>query len=171
LKRLSTILLIGSAIGMAVFPVLRAEETSPEVLIGRARAVTLSPHFSREEITQALIDTLDAALMILPQADYAAEFRSRIGTVRDMLTKGALLEDKIRQYLGLSYKLVSGGQAWALPKELESAYREAEIMDRAKKICVAILDDSLSELKAGRREAAVRDLVSFVLFVVTPVEA
>jgi hypothetical protein len=44
-------------------------------------------------------------------------------------------------------------------------------MDRAKKICVALLDASLADLKAGRSEAAVRDLVSFVLFVVTPVEA
>jgi hypothetical protein len=171
MKRSLTILLIGSAFLLAALPVLRAEETPPEVLIGRARAVALSPHFSREEITQALVDTLDASLLILPQVDYTAEFKSRIGTVRDMLTKGALLEDKIRQYLGLSYKLVSGGQAWAVPEELKSTYREAEIMDRAKKICVALLDASLADLKAGRSEAAVRDLVSFVLFVVTPVEA
>ena len=171
MKKPSAALFIGLASLLALAPALKAEETSPEILISRARAVTLSPHFSREEIAQALIDTLDAALMILPQADYAAEFRSRIGTVRDMLTKGALLEDKIRQYLGLSYKLVSGGQAWAVPEELRSKYRDTEIMDQAKKICVALLDESLAELKAGRREAAVSDLVSFVLFVVTPVEA
>jgi hypothetical protein len=171
MKRFSTLLLAGSALLLALVPNIRAEEPTPEVLIGRVRAVTLSPHFSREEITQALIDTLDAALQVLPQADYAAEFKSHVGTVREMLTEGALFEGKVRQYLELSYKLVSGGQAWVIPDELASAYKGAEIMDRAKKICAALLDASLAELKAGRRDAAVRDLVSFVIFVITPVEA
>jgi hypothetical protein len=163
--------LIAIAALLAGAPALEAQETGPEALIAQARAVTLSAHFSREEITRALIGVLDAALLVLPPASDAAEFKDRVGTVRQMLADGALLEDKIRQYLGLAYKLVSGGQAWAVPEELSSAYREAEIMDRAKKICVALLDRALAGIKAGRREEAVRDLVGFVLFVVTPVEA
>ena len=56
MKRFSTLLLAGSALLLALVPNIRAEEPTPEVLIGRVRAVTLSPHFSREEITQALTD-------------------------------------------------------------------------------------------------------------------
>jgi hypothetical protein len=171
MKRLMAVLLLGLAQLFVLIPALKAEIASPEVLIGRARAVALSPHFSREEVTKAMIDALDASLLILPQADYAAELKSRVATVREMFAKGAIFEDKARQYLGLAYKLVSDGQAWAVPEELKSKYRDAEITDPAKKICVALLDESLVELKAGRPEAAVRGLISFVIFVITPVEA
>ncbi|NLH78058.1 MAG: hypothetical protein GX465_13575 [Acidobacteria bacterium] len=171
MKRTVIVALIAVAVLLAGAPVLKAQEAGPEALIGRARAVTLSPHFSREEITQALVGVLDAALLVLPATSYEAEFRGRIETVRKMFDEGGLLEDKIRQYLGLAYKLASGGQAWTVPAELASAYREADIIDRAKKICVALLDRALAGIEAGRREEAVRDLVAFVLFVVTPVEA
>lgn len=171
MKKLVSVAVIAAAVLLAGAPVLEAQEAGPEALIGRARAVTLSPHFSREEITQALVGVLDATLLVLPATSYAAEFKGRIDTVRKMLADGALFEDKVRQYLGLAYKLASGGQAWAVPDELASAYREADIMDRAKKICVALLDRALAGIEAGRREEAVRDLVAFVLFVVTPVQA
>jgi hypothetical protein len=171
MKKHASVAVIAAAVLLAGAAGLEAQEAGPEALIGRARAVTLSPHFSREEITQALVGVLDATLLVLPPTAYAAEFRGRIETVRKMMGDGVLFEDKIRQYLGLAYKLVSGGNAWAVPEELASAYREAEIMDRAKKICVALLDGALAAIEAGRLEAAVRDLVGFVLFVVTPVEA
>lgn len=171
MKKHVSVAFIAAAALLAGAPVLKVQEAGPEALIGRARAVTLSPHFSREEITQALVGVLDATLLVLPPTSYAAEFKGRVETVRKMLADGGLLEDKIRQYLGLAYKLASGGQAWAVPAELSSAYREADIMDRAKKICVALLDGALAAIEAGRREEAVRGLVGFVLFVVTPVEA
>lgn len=171
MKKRVSVAVIAAAVLLAGDAVLEARETGPEALIGKARAVTLSPHFSREEITQALVGVLDATLLVLPPTSYAAEFKGRIETVRKMMGEGVLLEDKVRQYLGLAYKLASGGKAWAVPEELASAYREAEIMDRAKKLCVALLDRALAAIEAGRREEAVRDLVGFVLFVVTPVEA
>ena len=171
MKKHSMIALIGIALLLAAVPALRGEEAGPEALIARVRTVTLSPHFSREEITKALIDALDASLLMLPETTHASEFKSRVDAVRKMFAEGVIFEDKARQYLGLAYKLVSGGQAWAVPEELKTAYREAEIMERAKKICVALLDASLTEYKAGRPELAVRDLISYVIFVITPVEA
>lgn len=171
MKKVPAIILVGFAFLLAAVPALRADRTGPEALIDRARAVTLSPHFSRDEITKALIDVLDASLLMLPEMTYASEFKSRIDAVRKMFAEGAIFEGKARQYLGLAYKLVSNGQAWAIPEELKSAYREIEIMERAKKICVALLDTSLTEYRAGRPEPAVRDLISFVIFVITPVEA
>lgn len=167
----STVALIGLGLLLAATPVLAVPEDSLEAKIGRARAVVLGPEGSREAITKALVDVLDATLLILPKTDYAGEFRSRVDTVKTMFEDGALFEDKARQYLGLAYKMVSGGKSWEVPEELKSAYREAAIMERAKKICAALLDSSLAEHKAGRHESAVRDLISFVIFVITPVEA
>lgn len=170
-RSLTALALIGTAAILAAVPTLQAAGDDFETTIGRVRSVFFKPHFSREEVTQALGEALDASLMILPASDNAAEVRSRIETVRKMFTDGALFEDKIRQYLGLAYKMVAGGKAWEIPEGLKSAYREADIMAQAKKICGALLDSSLAEHRAGRDEAAVRDLLSFVIYVVTPVQA
>lgn len=170
-RSLAAFALIGMAALFAAVPAPLTAGDDFETAVGRARSVFWKPDFSREEVTQALGEALDASLMILPASDHAAEVRSRIETVRKMFAEGALFEDKIRQYLGLAYKTVSGGKAWEVPAELKSAFLEADIMARAKKICGALLDSSLAEHKAGRDEAAVRDLLSFVIFVVTPVEA
>ena len=170
-RPIAVLALVGIAALLAAAPPMRASDQEFEAKINRVRAVVLTPHFSRDEITKALVEALDASLLVLPATDYAAEFKSRVGTVRKMLEDGALFEDKIRQYLGLAYKMVAGGKPWEVSEELKSAYRETEIMERAKKICLALLDSSLAEHKAGRDEAAVRDLLSFVIFVVTPVEA
>lgn len=170
-RSLTAFALVGIAALLATVPAPLAAGDDFETAVGRVRSVFWKPDFSREEVTQALGEALDATLMILPASDHAAEVRSRIETVRKMFADGALLEDKIRQYLGLAYKMISGGQSWEIPAELKSAYREADIAAQAKKICGALLDSSLAEHKAGRNEEAARDLISFVIFVVTPVEA
>jgi hypothetical protein len=167
----AVIAVIAVAIGLATVPSLQAQENGFEAKIGRVRAVVLTPDFSRDDIARALVEALDASLLILPAADYAAEFRSRVETVQKMFADGALLEDKARQYLGLAYKMVAGGESWKVPEELMSAYRAVEITERGKKVCVALLDSSLADHKAGRNEAAVRGLIGFVIFVITPVEA
>jgi hypothetical protein len=152
-------------------PSLICAQEGPEAMIEHARAVVLAPHFSSEEITRALIEVLDASLLILPETDYAAEFVSRIGTVKKMFEEGSLFSDKMRQYLGFSYKLVNGGVAWKIPEELKASDRVEKGIELAKKICVKLLDSALAERKAGRNERSVRDLVGFVLLVVTPMEA
>lgn len=173
MKHASTFAFIAALalVTLSAAPALRGAQSSPEALIENARTVLKAPELPREAVTRALADALSASLLILPKKDYADEFRSRVATVREMFEVGALFEDKARQYLGLAYKLVSGGKAWEVPAELKSAYREADIMAQANKICGALLDSSLAEHKAGRDEAAVRDLISFVIFVITPIEA
>jgi hypothetical protein len=168
---IAVLTLVGIGVLLAAVPAPLAAGDDFETTVGRVRSVFGKPHFSREEVTQALGEALDASLMILPASDGAVEVRSRLEAVRKMFAEGALFEDKIRQYLGLAYKTVSGGQSWEIPAELKSAYLEADIMARAKKICGALLDSSLAGHRAGRDGAAVRDLLSFVIFVVTPVEA
>jgi hypothetical protein len=170
-RSLTALALVGIAALLAAVPAPLAAGDDFETTVGRVRSIFEKPHFSREEVTQALGEALDAALLVLPASDHAAEVRSRVETVRKMFADGALFEDKIRQYLGLAYKMVADGKAWEITAELKSAYREADIMAQAKRSCGALLDSSLAEHKAGRDEGAVRDLLSFVIFVVTPVQA
>jgi hypothetical protein len=151
---------------------LRGAEEKPEVMINRAVTVIMTPSTpSTEVVAKALVEILNASLLILPKTDYAEEYKSRIESVKKLLVEGSIFSDKVHQYLGLAHKLVTGGIAWKVPEELTSAYREKDIMAQAKKICQRSIDSALAELEAGRSEQSVRYLLEFVLTIITPIEA
>lgn len=171
MKIRTTITLIALALLVSVAPVLRCSETKAEEMVNRAYAVFMTPEASAETIMKALSEILDASLLILPKTDYAEEYKSRIEVAKKMFADRSLFNDKSHQYLGLAYRLVSGGKVWQVPEELTSVYRDKDIMAQARKICQKLIDSALAELKAGRDEQAVRYLLEFVLMVITPIEA
>ena len=171
MKIRTTTVLIALAPLVLASSLLQASDTRPEAMISHARSVMLGPDAPRDAIIGALVEVLDATLLILPNTEYAGEFKSRMTTVRQMLVEGALFSDKVHQYLGLAYKLVAGGKAWQIPEELKAPYREADMMEQAKKVSGKLIDSALAERKAGRNEQSVRFLLEFVLMVLTPVEA
>lgn len=171
MKNRLTVVLAGFFVLVALGPALRAAQDGPEALIKSARAVLEAPEHSCEGITRALVDAMDAALEILPETDYSDEFKSRVGTVRTMFQAGALFEGKARQYLGLAYKLVSGGKTWEVPAELKSAETAKIGVEKAVEICRKLLDSALADRKAGRNVEACRALLDFVILVITPIEA
>jgi len=121
-------------------PLLSGSSTDPETMINHARSVILGKDASRDAMLDALVEILDATLLVLPETGYKAEFQSRIEAVRKLLGDGALFSDKVRQYLALAYKLVTGGKAWQLPQELRGPYREADIMEQARKVGARLID-------------------------------
>lgn len=171
MKTRTAIALVTLALLVSAPRALRSSETRADSMIGHARSVIMAPDSSRDAIVGALIEVLDASLLILPKTDYADEFRSRIEVAKKIFEEKDLFSDKAHQYLGLAYKLVTGGKAWQLPEELTKAYREKDIMEQAKKICQKLVDSALAERKAGRNEQSVRYVLEFVLLVITPVEA
>jgi len=171
MKQHLMIALIGIALLLAAVPALRGEEAGPEALIARARTVVLSPHFSREAINGALLDVLDASLLILPRTDRTKECRSRIEEAKKPIVQGELFSEKAYGDLGLAYKSVSGGTAWKIPEELTAAGAGSKGIEQATKICAKLLDSALAAHKAGRSEESVRDLLGMVILIVTPIEA
>lgn len=170
MKKCSTIALITCAAVMAAAPALRGSQDKPEAMIEHARQALSTPQPATEAITNALVDALSASLLIVPKTDYAEDYKSRIEGVRKMVKEGAMLSDKAYQDLGIAYKLVSGGKAWEIPAELKEAGSDKRGIEKATEICGQLLDAALAERKAGRDEEAVRDLLSFVILVVTPIE-
>jgi hypothetical protein len=168
--RLIILLSLGLFLITAV-PALRASETGPEATVVKARAYILDPNFSPDGIEKVLVEVLDASLAILPQKDYAPEFKSRIDWVKASFAEKHLFSDKIRQYLGLAYKLVANGTSWQLPEELKSISSSQDGMKAAIKVCARFLESAAAEMKAGNNEKAVRHILDFVIMVVTPVEA
>jgi hypothetical protein len=152
-------------------PLPRQVRKNPEALIRGAFAIVNASHFSRDEINKALVDVLDASLLILPKTPAAEKCGSRIKAVRKMMTGGEIFSDQGREDLRSAYKLISGGSAWDLPKELTAASDAKRGIEQATKICLGLLDSALAEWNNGRAEQAVIRLVSFVLLVVTPIQA
>jgi len=140
-------------------------------MVNRAFSVIMTPTSSSDAIMKALTEILDASLLILPKTDYSEEYKSRIEVAKKTFEERSMLNDKSHQYLGLAYRLVTGGKVWQMPEELTSAYREKDIMAQAKKVCQKLIDSALAERKAGRNEQAVRYLLEFVLLVITPIQA
>jgi len=171
MKARTTIILFAFGILPSGAPALRCADTKPEVMISNAASALMGSQASQDAILKALNEILDASLMIMPETEDSGEFRSRVGIAKQMFEERGLFNLKSRQYLGFAYRLVTAGLAWKVPDELSPAYRQKDIMEQAQRICKKLVDSALTEYKAGRNEEAVRDLVGFVLMVITPIEA
>jgi len=171
MKTRITIVLITLGILLSAIPVLRCSETEAGAMVSHAYSVIMTPNTSTDAIMKALMEILDASVLILPKTDYSDEYRSRIEVAKKTFVERSMLNEKARQYVGLAYRLVNGGKVWQMPEEMTSAYREKDIMAQAGKISQKLVDSALSELKAGRNEQSVRYLLEFVLMVITPIQA
>jgi hypothetical protein len=167
-KRMMVVLVGLTVLGTAG-QMVRGAPADAVAIINHAREITMTPNPPEHGLTQVLADVLEASLVILPQTDYAAKFKGRVEAARTAFGQGALFSDKAYKGLGEAYKMVAGGKAWQVPEELR-APRSGSI-EEAKKICLKLLDSALAEHEAGRNEEAVRDLLSYVILVVTPIES
>ncbi len=68
------------------------------------------------------------------------------------------------------YKSLAG-KAWEIPKEITACAQPKDGIKLATKICLDLVDSALVEWKAGRSDQAVIRLLSFVLLVITPIQA
>lgn len=172
MKKLALIVAALIVVLLSVSPFLRGSETDPEATVAKVRDRILAPDFAPHGIEKNLIEILDVSLAILPEKEYAAEFRSKIAWVKDSFANQHMFSDKLRQYLGIAYALVSNGTSWALPEELQPPYPgEQAAIRRATAACGRLLDFALAEMKAGNNEKAIGRLIGFILLVVTPIEA
>lgn len=153
--------------------VLQAAKNDYAADISKIRADLENPAtWAPEGCAKTLIKVLDISMAVVPEKTYAEEFKTKIEWVRDRFAEGHLFSEKIRQYLGLSYMLVSNGAAWELPLEMQKPYAgQAAAFELAKNAGASYLDSALAEMKAGNNEGAVRGLIAFVLLIVTPIQA
>ncbi len=157
-------------LSVAAAPFLRGTETDAGSMILHAHSVILDRSSSRDATKNALLEILDAALLILPNSGTAAECRSRIEVAKREFDEKSMFSDKGHQYLSLAYRLVADGKKWHVPEDIGAAYKSADIMEAARKAAQERIDGALSGLKAGRGEEAVRSLLDYVLMIVTPIE-
>jgi hypothetical protein len=167
---MNTRFLVVLAVFLSVAPLLPAAQTDVETAVRSAREALAGPPDSRDAITKALVQALDASLSILPKTADSAESASRLESVKAAMKSGGLFSDKNREDLGFVFKRVSGGRAWEFPPEI-AAVQPKEGIVLATKFAKELVESALAEWKAGRNDQAVLRLLSFVLLVVTPIRA
>lgn len=151
-------------------PSVQAVQMDVKTAVGDARAVLTAQHFSRDEISKVLVEALEAAIPILPRTAEAADSASRLTSVAAAMKGGGLFSDKNREDISLVYKRI-GGQAWEVPKEILNAPQPKDGIKLATEICLKLVDSALAEWTAGRGGKAAANLLSFVMLVITPIEA
>jgi hypothetical protein len=169
MKNRPIIALVSLGLLVVAAPVLRGSDTDAGSMIKHGASVILDRSASQETIKAAWFEMLDASLLILPRTDYADEYRSRIDAAKREFGPGTLFSDKGNQALADAYRLVASGKEWKFPEELIKGRGEKDHMEKVVAACQGMLDTALAELEAGRRESSVRNLLGFILMVITPV--
>lgn len=169
MKNRSIIALVTVGLFVAAAPVLRCSDTNAGSMITHAVSVIMDRSCSHEAMKAAWFEILDASLLILPRTDYADEYDSRIETAKKQFGSGALFSDEGNEALAQAYRLVAAGEEWKFPEELLKGRGEKDHMEKIRAACQEMIDTALSDLEAGRREQAVRNLLGFILMVITPV--
>jgi hypothetical protein len=169
MKNRPTIAFVTLGLLLSATPLLRCSETDAESMVTHATSIILDRSSSGDAVKAALLEILDVSLLILPETDYAGEYKSRIEVAKKEFDHQSLFSDKGHQYLSLAYRLVTAGKKWQFPEEIGEAYKERDIMEQAKNVGQKLINSALGELKAGRGEQSVRYLLEFVLMVVTPI--
>lgn len=167
MRKISIIALAALGLFAAGIPALGGSGEDPEGMITRAASVIMD---HSGDSKAALVEILDASLLILPKTDYAGEFRSRIESAKKESRETSLFSDKSYKDLALAYRLVAAGEEFRFPDAVLKADGERTGIEKAVVYCRASIDSALSELRAGRRECAARHLVGFVLMVITPIQ-
>ena len=169
MRKRSIVALVVLGMLLAGAPVLRCSDKDAESMITHGVSVIMDRSSSNEDMKAAWFELLDASLRILPRRDYADEYKSRIETAKREFGPGALFSDKGGQALALAYRLVAAGKEWKFPEELIQGRSEQGHIEKVKAACQGMIDTALGDLQAGRHEDAVRNLLGFVLMVITPV--
>ena len=88
---------------------------------------------------------------------------------KKLFKETSLFNDKARQYLALSYRMMTNGQKFQKPEELDEFVTPEEAQEKAVKYTKQLIDKALTELDAGHPDKTAILLLELVLLVVTPI--
>ncbi|MFB0566942.1 MAG: hypothetical protein ACETWK_14850 [Candidatus Aminicenantaceae bacterium] len=134
-----------------------------EKMIKTASGVLLDRSSSRDEIRDALLQLLDAAIITMPQTDYSDEAKAKIEVAKHEFSKKSFFSEKGHQYLSLAYRLMNNGKKYQLPEE------EIYPIERAVEYCKKLVNSAIASLKEGPDGHTTMLLLELVIMVVTPI--
>jgi len=138
--------------------------------INEACDVFFNPSSSptQENIVSSLSQLLDIAVSITT-SQYKDDIKYRIEVAKKLFKDDSLFNEKARQYLSFAYRMMTNGQKFQKPEELDDFVTPDEAQEKAMKYTRNLVDRALAELDAGNPDETAIFLIELVLMVVTPV--
>ena len=141
----------------------------PKTRIVEASNALFNTSATKETLVNSLIQLLDVVVALTSSSKYRDEISHRIDVAKDLIKNESLFNDKARQYLSFAYRMITDGQKYQKPEELDEFVTPSEAQDKAMKYAKKLIEKSLSELESGHDENAAKPLLELVLMVVTPI--
>ena len=142
---------------------------NPKTRIVEASKVLFKTSPTKETLVNSLMQLLDVVVTLSSTSQYRDEISQRIDVAKNLIKNESLFNDKARQYLSLAYRMITNGQKYQKPEELDEFVTPAEAQEKALNYAKDLIAKSLSELETDHKENAARLLLELVLMVVTPI--
>ena len=168
-KKIFTLALLG-LISIAGLSKVWTNSEDTKTKINAACDVFFNPSASpaQENIVDSLSQLLDIAASITT-SEYKEDIKYRIEVAKELFKEKSLFNEKARQYLSFAYRMMTNGQKFQKPEELDEFVTPDEAQEKAMKYTRNLMDKALAELDAGNPDETAKFLVEFVLMVVTPI--
>jgi hypothetical protein len=146
-----------------------ALSTDIEKSIEQASKVLLGASASQPEIVQALSQLLDCAAVLSESSQYADEIKNQLDIAKNEITKKSLFSDKGRQKLAFAYRMLTNGEKYQPPKELDDFVTPQQAAEKGMIYVKKLLEQTLDNINSGDQLQAAQGLVELVLMIVTPI--
>ena len=140
----------------------RAGDASEDVRAATERLLA-SDSQGPGDVHEALRRVLDITVSLGREARLPAPAQAKLDAASAQARRLSPLDERARAAVDEAYTAVNAGRAFAFPGAVSS-------IEQAKAYGRAQVDRSLAALAAGRSEEATRELLGFVLLVITPME-
>jgi len=147
------------------------EQKDMKTKILEACKVFFNPNASptQDNIVDSLSQLLDIAALITTAHEYKDEIKYRIDVAKKLFKEDSLFNTKARQYLSFAYRMMTRGQKYQKPEELDVFVTPAEAQEKAMKYAKKLVEKALSELEDGNPGETAKLLLELVLMIVTPI--
>jgi hypothetical protein len=147
----------------------KRQGSDPKARIVEASGVLFGTSATKETLVDNLSQILDVVVTLTSSSQYEDEIRQKIDVAKNLIKNQSLFNDKARQYLSLAYRMISNGQKYQKPDELDEFVTPSEAQRKALNYAKNLIAKSLSELESGDQQKAAKSLLELVLMVITPV--
>jgi hypothetical protein len=126
------------------------------------------PSVTMEDRLGSLSKLLDIAASITT-SEYKDDIQYRVDVAKELFRDDSMFNDKARQYLSFTYRMMTNGQKYEKPEELDVFVTPDEAQQKATAYAKNLMGKALSEWDAGRPGETAKLLLELVLMIVTPI--
>ena len=130
-------------------------------IIQTASGRLLDQSASTNQIQNALLQLLDAAVLALPKSEHSGNARSAMQAAREELSKNAVLSQKGYEHLSVAYRALNSGKDFQFPEVSSMEQAKAGIQER--------IAASVAGLKNAQAGLTSKLLLECLIMVLTPI--